>query len=127
MPEQAGAAYRHTQRGYWHLLMDALGILMMTLALLSSESVPVRLLFVGMGILFLVVSCSFRRLTVEDRGNRLGIRFGPLPLFRRSIHYDDIREFEVGRTLLTDGWGIHWSLRGGWVWNLWGRDCVVIR
>ena len=19
------------------------------------------------------------------------------------------------------------SLRGGWVWNIWGRDCVVIR
>lgn len=19
------------------------------------------------------------------------------------------------------------SIRGGWVWNLWGRDCVVIR
>jgi hypothetical protein len=26
-----------------------------------------------------------------------------------------------------DGWGIHMSLRGGWVWNLWGRNCVVLR
>jgi len=26
-----------------------------------------------------------------------------------------------------DGWGIHLSLRGGWVWNIQGRDCVVIR
>lgn len=24
------------------------------------------------------------------------------------------------------GWGIHMSLQGGWVWNLWGRECVVI-
>jgi hypothetical protein len=23
--------------------------------------------------------------------------------------------------------GIHWSLWGGWVWSLWGWDCVVIR
>ena len=23
-------------------------------------------------------------------------------------------------------WGIHMSPRGGWVWNIWGRDCVVI-
>lgn len=22
--------------------------------------------------------------------------------------------------------GIHLSIRGGWVWNLWGRTCVVI-
>lgn len=21
---------------------------------------------------------------------------------------------------------IHLSIRGGWVWNLWGRDCVVV-
>ena len=25
-----------------------------------------------------------------------------------------------------DGLGIHMSIRGGWVWNLWGRDCVVV-
>lgn len=25
-----------------------------------------------------------------------------------------------------DGWGIHMSSRGAWVWNLWGRDCVLI-
>ena len=30
------------------------------------------------------------------------------------------------RTLLLDGWGIHMGILGGWVWNLWGRDCVVI-
>jgi hypothetical protein len=28
--------------------------------------------------------------------------------------------------LILDGWGIHMSIRGGWVWNLWGRDCVVV-
>jgi hypothetical protein len=44
-----------------------------------------------------------------------------------SIPYDDIRSVETGRTTLLDGWGIHISLRGGWVWNILGRDCVVIR
>ena len=52
--------------------------------------------------------------------------FGPLPLFRRTVRYADIEKVEVGRTLLLDGWGIHYSVRGGWVWNLWGRDCVVV-
>jgi hypothetical protein len=37
----------------------------------------------------------------------------------------DIGSVEIGRTLHLDGWGIHMSVRGGWVWNLWGRDCVV--
>ena len=40
---------------------------------------------------------------------------------------NDIRAVEVGRTTILDGWGIHMSLRGGWVWNIWGRDCVVVR
>ncbi len=29
--------------------------------------------------------------------------------------------------MLLESWGIHMSPRGGWVWNIWGRDCVVIR
>ena len=56
----------------------------------------------------------------------LAIRFGPVPLFRRTVRYADIEKVEVGRTLILDGWGIHYSIRGGWVWNLWGRDCVVV-
>jgi len=50
-----------------------------------------------------------------------------IPLFRRTIRYDDIISAEIGRTTILDGWSIHMSLRGGWVWNLWGRDCVVLQ
>lgn len=50
-----------------------------------------------------------------------------LPLFRRIIAYDEVEAAELGRTTLLEGWGFHWSLsRGGWVWNFWGRDCVVL-
>ncbi len=69
---------------------------------------------------------AFHHLTVEDQGEVLAIRFGPLLLFRRTVRYADIVKIEVGRTLLLDGWGIHLSIRGGWVWNLRGRDCVVV-
>jgi hypothetical protein len=34
------------------------------------------------------------------------------------------RRVEIGRTLTLDGWGMHDSIRGGWVWNHLGRDCV---
>jgi hypothetical protein len=126
MTAQTDAAYSHTQRGYWHTLLDGFGVLMMALAVFSGEPYAARLLFVGMGAMFLVLGSSFRSLTVEDRGDRLSVRFGPLTLFRTSVRYEDIREVEVGRTLLLEGWGIHLSLRGGWVWNIWGRQCVVI-
>ena len=62
----------------------------------------------------------------RGRGDRLAIRFGPVPLFRRTMRYADIEKVEVGRTRILDGWGIHYSIRGGWVWNLWARDCVVV-
>ena len=80
----------------------------------------------GIGVLFVFLAPAFHYLTVEDHGDVLAIRFGPVPLFRRTVKYADIETVEVGRTTLLDGWGIHCSIRGGWVWNLWGRDCVVV-
>jgi len=50
-----------------------------------------------------------------------------LPLFKRRIPYDDIIGVEIGRTTIMDGWGIHWSPWGGWVWSLSAGKCVVIR
>jgi hypothetical protein len=80
----------------------------------------------GVGLLIALLAPAFHHLTVEDQGKVLAIRFGPVPLFPRTVRYADIESVEVGRTLFLDGWGIHYSIRGGWVWNLWGRDCVVV-
>jgi hypothetical protein len=80
----------------------------------------------GVGLLIALLGPCFHHLTVVDQYDHLAIRFGPIPLFRRTVMYADILNVEVGRTLLLDGWGIHMSIRGGWVWNLWGRDCVVV-
>jgi hypothetical protein len=46
---------------------------------------------------------------------------------RRRIPYDDMTGVEIGRTTIMDGWGIHWSPWGGWVWSLSAGRCVVIR
>ncbi|MBX3443481.1 MAG: hypothetical protein KF774_13830 [Planctomyces sp.] len=85
---------------------------------------------IGMGLLaglFALLGSAFQFLRVEDRGDRLDVRFGPLPLFRTTVRYVDIESVDVGRTLIIESWGVHLSVRGGWVWNLWGRDCVVVR
>jgi hypothetical protein len=87
---------------------------------------PIRWLFPTVGLLLLLLGASFHHLTVEDRGERLAIRFGPIPLFRRSVRYDDIVSVAVDRSTILEGWGIHLSHRGGWVWNLWGSDCVLV-
>ena len=80
----------------------------------------------GVGLLIALLAPCFHHLTVVDQGDVLAIRFGPVPLFGRTVKYADIGSVEIGRTLLLDGWGIHLSIRDGWVWNLWGRACVMV-
>ncbi len=119
-------------RGYYQrqysplcLLLYATGVAFLVIGFAGPH--PLRWVFVPTSAVILVVATSFHHLTVADEGDRLSIRFGPLPLFRRSLLYDDIVAVEAGRTTLLDGLGIHYSLRGGWVWNIWGRACVVIK
>ncbi len=90
----------------------------------DSNHMPLVLQIVG--ALMITIALLFQFLKVRDSGEKLVIQFGPLPLFRKRIAYDDIQSVAVGRTVLLEGWGIHYSPRGGWVWNIWGRDCVVI-
>jgi hypothetical protein len=74
----------------------------------------------GAGLLIALFGTTFHHLTVEDQGDVVAIRFGPVSLFRRRVNYADVEEVEVGRTRFLDGWDIHYSIQGGWVWNLWG-------
>ncbi len=123
-------AYRHTQRAPLCLLVYGVGIALLVAAWLTRNEPPqpfTSILLASVGAVMLVLASAFHHLTVEDEGDRITIRFGPLPLFRRSVQLKDITSVEVGRTTLLEGWGIHMSFRGGWVWNLWGRDCVVLR
>lgn len=118
--------YEHTQYGPWSVLLYPLAVLFIALAVFLPDF-PLRYIFLPIGLLLPVLASSVHYLSIEDKGNHLSIHFGPLRLFNRRINYDDIVSVEAGRTTLLDGWGIHRSLRGGWVWNIWGRDCVVIR
>lgn len=119
--------YSHRQSAPLCLLLYAVAGLFLVLGRVLTGEPLLGWLFPAVGALLAVVAASFHHLTVVDRGDRLAIRFGPLPLFRRTVRYADIGSVEAGRTLMVDGWGIHYSPRGGWVWNLWGRECVAIR
>lgn len=121
------SSYKHVQTAPLCLLLYILAIVFLALGWLFHAAPPIPWLFPPIGLLMLVLAASFHNLTVEDQVDRLSVSFGPIPLFRRTIRYDEIISAEIGRTTILDGWGIHMSLRGGWVWNLWGRDCVVLQ
>ena len=126
MTDAAVPGYFHTQKAPWFLLLYTFGVLFLGVAWPVRGGPVACVVFPVAGTFMLLLGASFQHLTVTDEGDRLAIRFGPLPLFQRRIRYKDVEKVEVGRTTVLDGWGIHMSLRGGWVWNIWGRDCVVI-
>lgn len=118
-------SYHHTQRGPLYLLLSGAGAAMLVSAAIVPQW-PVQLILLASGSLMLIGAAAFRRLTVSDEGQFLLVEFGPLPLFRRRIEYAEIERVERSRSTFLDGWGIHLSLSGGWIWNLWGFDCVDV-
>ena len=125
LAETKTPGYSHTQRAWLCLILYGVAIYSIVLGWIIGHT-PGVYIAGGVGLLLASLAPCFHHLTVQDQGDVLGIRFGPIPLFHRTVRYADIVKVEVGRTLLLDGWGIHLSIRGGWVWNLWGRDCVVV-
>ncbi len=118
--------YSHTQKASSCLLLYAFAVIFLAASWLPPlDELQIVLLVAGLSMF--VLAASFHHLTVADEGYQLAIRFGPLPLFRKRIWYEDIWEVETGRSTFLDGWGIHWSPGGSWIWNISGRDCVVIR
>lgn len=118
--------YDHTQWApmSWLFLLPAL-IALFAAALASGRAeVALPLLFGGASLA--LIAFTFRTLRTVDEGEWLAIRFGPIPLFRKRIRYDDIASAERDATKFIDGWGIHFAPGRGWTYNLWGFDCVRV-
>lgn len=127
MNDGSQRTYDHTQRGPWHLVLFTLGVIFLAIAWQSQAVPALAITFLVTGAVMLLLTPTFAWLNVSDEDGGLVVRFGPVPLFRRRIRYEDILSAETGRTVFLEGWGIHLSPRGGWVWNIWGYDCVVLR
>lgn len=117
--------YDHTQSASLYLLLLAFAIGIFAASIFVGEIV-VQTVCLSSGALMLLFAFSFRNLTVSDEGTELLICFGPLPFFKRRLQYSELEKVEQARSTIMDGWGIHMSPSGGWVWNLWGFDCVDV-
>lgn len=124
--DASGLGYSHTQKSPLCLILYGSALGCFGLAWLAGDT-PGLYVACAVGLVIAVIAPTFHHLAVEDQGDYLAVRFGPLGLVHtRKVLYDEIEKVEVGRTMILDGWGIHYSLWGGWVWNIWGRDCVVV-
>jgi hypothetical protein len=117
--------YDHIQSApmYWLVLIPA-GVLLVVGIILRDEAPVVLPAFLTLGTVLASLALSFRQLRICDEGDRLALRFGPLPLFRKRFAYADLASVDRDKTSWVDGWGIHWIPLRGWTYNLWGFDCV---
>ena len=118
--------YVHTQRAPLHYMLHGVAVILAVSAWLSLGEPIIAIILGVTGCLMVIFALSFRSLTVSDDGERLSIRFGPMPLFRKSIAYSDITRVEPGRSSFIDGWGVHYMPGRGWTYNLWGYGCAVV-
>src|SRR4051812_20716801 len=89
-------AYSHTQKAPLCLVVYGTAIWMFAGACLTRSQPGVALLLAGVGVLMTVLALAFHHLSVADRGEALAVRFGPLPLFRRTVRRS-CRDGQAGR------------------------------
>jgi len=118
--------YDHTQTGWMHYLLYGVGLAMLAMTwALGADPVAQYLLPLVAAVMFLF-GASFHRLTVQDEGDYLSVRYGPVPLFGRRFAYKEMTTAEPDRTSIIDGWGIHYIPGRGWTYNLKGFQCVKV-
>src|SRR5579863_1692491 len=123
--------YHHTQRGPLCLVLYGVGValLILTCALRHFEpAVWMTCLLCGLWLIFWA-GCH-HRLTICDDGDRLAIRYGPVPWPPRKpwwLLYQDIHGVEVGKTTRLESWGMQGFMTNGFIISIWGNACVTIR
>ncbi len=119
-------AYDHTQESSLTTIIFLSGIASAVVVYLAISQPIAGILGVGIAVTIGFLSFCFGSLRVCDETMHLGVRFGPLPVFRTRIPYSKVTAVNPARSSLIDGWGIHWVPGRGMIYNLWGFDCVRI-
>lgn len=113
--------YEHQQHSTW---MYWIAIAVLGMFVLLSRADPAAGL--GLAIASIVVAASiaiFSRLTTRVDADAVSWFFGwgwPAG----SIPLADIQSVEGTETNLVEGWGIHWTIWHGWLWNVGGFQAV---
>ena len=118
-------SYAHTQKNPLWLLLLAIEVALIAIGW-QQEDPLARIMIPVVVCVLVLATASFSTLNVYDAGEKLEVRYGPLPVFGTSVAYADISAVRRARSKWIDGWGIHWLPSRGWTFNLWGMDCVEL-
>ena len=119
--------YDHRQIGKLHQIF-LVPVLFFLFPAWQFRVTPVALI-VWAAIVFVLAftALCFEYLLVSDEGDHLALRYGPLPIFHKRFLYSQMTGAEPSRSNILDGWGIHYMPGRGWIYNLWGCDCVKVQ
>lgn len=117
--------YDHTQRAPLHWILVIPGTAMIVTAWSGIEPAWTGWVLSIVGAVMLGLSICFRWLRLSSTQDALEIAFGPVGVFQSRLRYDQIVAYRAERSRWIDGWGIHRMPGRGWIWNLWGFDCVA--
>lgn len=121
--------YDHIQRGKLHYILHVSALAVAAICLLTIPAAAGQIrIYIAVGIAALLEFFAFSCITlrVYDDENYLQLKYGPLPLLKRRIAYEEIVATKPSRSKFIDGWGIHYIPGRGWTYNLWGFDCVEL-
>ena len=120
--------YQHTQRGPWSFVLLAVVASNLTLAvrLWGNEPAWASWLFLSVALLMTFMTLCFQSLTTTVSETSLRVHFGPIPLLEKKVLLEDIVSVRPEKSSLLDGWGVHWTPGKGWIYNMWGFDCLAI-
>jgi len=115
--------YYHKQFGTALVAILALVIIIMALAF--GISAELRIIQVEVPIILLLAILLFYALTIEIKDSTLFIRMG-IGLIRKRVPLSEITQARAMHIPLLAGLGIHGFPGKGWVWNVSGRDGVLL-
>ena len=78
------------------------------LAWMTRGQVEIIIILVAFAGVVTFIAFSFSHLTVQDEGDAVAIRYWPLPVFNKLVPYVEMMSDEAGRSLIIDGWDIHY-------------------
>ena len=114
--------YEHTQTARWLfvLMLPVIGFAIVARTEPGAQAAAVFAIAVAA-----VVLIVFTRLAigVDAEGVRWSMGYGWPAGF---IPAAEITRAEITRTNLLEGWGIHWTIWHGWLWNVGGFQAVEI-
>jgi hypothetical protein len=117
--------YQHRQIG-WITVIGVLGGIVLVCALLAWSAQSFSEIGAATIIVVLLAALViFSTLTVRVTDRAVSWWFG-IPAVGRRAALGDIESIVAIRTSIFEGWGIHLTLRHGWLWNVSGFNAVQI-